>query len=333
MLKFCLALVLSVALLSLAVGCGGKAASEGGKKMRVVCTVYPVYDWARAVIGKQAGEVELVLLQKGSVDMHSFKPSAKDMMLLGQCDLFVYVGGESDAWAEAALAAQPNPRRRCLKLFDVLGEGVKAEAPVAGAQKHEHDHDHDHDHDGHHHGEEAELDEHVWLSLRHAERCCLALAKALGEADGVRAEEYRGNADAYAAKLRALDQEFQAMARSAKRKSAVFGDRFPFRYLADDYGLECFAAFQGCSAESEASFQTIKFLAEKADSLGVPCILRLEGTRNKIAETVVGSTRGRSLRILTLDSMQSLPEGEADAGPGYLERMRRNLEVLREALN
>ena len=149
MLKFWKALGLMLALLALAAGCGKKAATEGGKKIRVVCTVYPIYDWTRAIIGDQAGEVELTLLQKGSVDMHSFKPSAKDMMLLGQCDLFVYIGGESDAWAEQALKAQPNPRRRCLKLFDALGEGVKAEAPVLGAQKHSHEHgDHDkHDHD------------------------------------------------------------------------------------------------------------------------------------------------------------------------------------------
>ena len=312
------------------------SAANGGR-LRIVATTFPVYDWTREVLGDRLAETDLVLLQQSGTDLHSYSPSAADLRKIATCDLFVFVGGESDEWTERALAQPGKKGRRTLNLVKALGSAAKEEKIVEGME-HEHHHDeehghakkHDHDHDEDH--DEHEVDEHVWLSLRHAATLAKAIAAELAALDPANAAAYRANAATYRAKLGALDGEYAAVVAATKRKTILVADRFPFRYLADDYGLKYFAAFSGCSAESEASFKTVIFLAKKVDELQLPAILVLEGTRHKIAETVRRTTKNRDQRIVTLDSLQSVG-GEAAAKTRYLDVMRKNLAALKTALD
>ncbi len=332
-------------------GCGAKAEKP---RVKIVATTFPIYDWTLEVLGERLAETDLVLLQQSGVDLHSYSPSAADLRQVATCDLFVFVGGESDEWTERALAQKGNPRRRVLNLVKTLGSAAKEEKIVEGMEhehhhhdadghddhdkeahghdkKHDHDEDKDHDHDEHDH-DEHEIDEHVWLSLRNAATLVKSIAAELAALDPENAKTYRANADAYCAKLAALDGEYAKAVSGAKRKTILVADRFPFRYLADDYGLEYFAAFAGCSAESEASFKTIAFLAKKVDALALPVIVTMEGANHKIAETVRRTTQAKDQRILTLDSLQSTG-GEAAKTTRYLDVMTRNLETLKAALN
>ncbi len=181
------------------------------------------------------------------------------------------------------------------------------------------------------HGEEA--DEHVWLSLRCAQTLVRAVAGALCEADPDGAEAYRANAEAYAGALAELDARYADAVAGAAYDTVLFADRFPFRYLVDDYGLHYYAAFSGCSAESEASFATVMFLTQKVDELGLPAVLTLENAKTRIAETVVSATAAKNQRILSMDSLQGTTAADVAAGVTYLSVMEANLEVLREALN
>ena len=306
------------------------AAAEEGKKLNIVTTIFPVYDWILQAAGG-ADHAEITLLLDSGVDLHSYQPTASDMLKIASCDVFVYVGGESDKWVEDALKGSVNPGQIVISLLDALGEDVRAEELVEGMEHHDHEEDGDADED--HDREEEEADEHVWLSLRNAQKLTSAIAARLAEADPDHAEAYTANAAAYCERLAALDAQYAEVTGAAAHKTLLFGDRFPFRYLADDYGLAYYAAFSGCSAETEASFQTIVFLAQKMDELGLPAVLTIEGTSRKIAETVIRTTAGKNQKILTLDSMQSVTAADMQAGASYLSIMEKNLEVLREALN
>ena len=315
-------------------GCGQAKADK--PRVKIVATTFPIYDWTREVLGDRLAATDLVLLQQSGADLHSYSPSAADLRQIAACGLFVFVGGESDEWTERALAQNGNPRRRVLNLVKTLGSAAKEEKIVEGMEHEHHHHDakHDGDHDKHdddHDEHEHEIDEHVWLSLRNATVLVKAIAAELAAVDPDNAKTYRVNADAYCAKLATLDGEYAKAVSGAKRKTLLVADRFPFRYLADDYGLEYFAAFAGCSAESEASFKTIAFLAKKVDALSLPVIVTMEGATHKIAETVRRTTQSKNQRILTLDSLQSTG-GEAAKTTHYLDVMRRNLETLKAAL-
>ena len=381
-------------------GCGkavsssevGTSTTETEKPLKVVTTIFPEYDWVRQILGERAGNVELTMLLDNGVDLHSYQPTADDIIKISDCDLFVYVGGESDAWVEDALKEATNKNMKVINLLDVLKDTVKTEEAVPGMQAEE----------GHNHGvadfadsdvkdrdlsdwngewqsaypyildgtldpvmekkaesgtktaeeykdssamtgaeiademlehEEKEYDEHVWLSAKNAGTICNAIAAALEEIDPANKEIYAANAKSYQEKLSALDAEYQSAVDNAARKTVLFGDRFPFRYLVDDYGLSYYAAFAGCSAESEASFETISFLAHKVDELNLPCVLTIEGAKHKIAETIVQNTVEKNQKILTLDSMQSTTTTDVENGTTYLSVMEDNLDILKQALN
>lgn len=333
---FPLFLALAVAV-SLLAGCGKKNAAENGEsesdKLRVVATIFPGYDWVHQIMGDRAAAADLTMLLDNGVDLHSYQPTTDDIIKVFDCDLFIYGGSESDGWAENALKTAANKDIKVVSLLEVLGERVKTEEIVEGMQDadhaHAHDHEHEHDH-GHDHEEEA--DEHVWLSLKNAAVLVGAIADALQELDPDNKDTYAANAAAYIEKLSALDSAYQSAVDGAARKTVLFGDRFPFRYLADDYGLRYYAAFVGCSAESEASFETVSFLAKKVDELGLPCVLTIEGKNHKLAETIVQSTAGKNQKVLTMDSMQSMTSKDAANGATYLSVMEQNLSVLKEAL-
>ena len=317
-LALLLALWIPAAVLS---GCVPQDDSAASNKLNIVTTIFPAYDWVRKILGDETDRAEITMLLDSGVDLHSYQPTVDDIVKISDCDLFLYVGGESDGWVDDALKNAPNKERKVIRLLDVLGDSAKAEETVAGMQEEKHDHE-----------EEAEYDEHIWLSLKNAQVLVAAISEALQETDPARKDTYAANAAAYAEKLSALDGEYRAAVDSGKYKTLLFGDRFPFRYLADDYGLDYYAAFPGCSAETEANFETVSFLAGKMDALGLPCVLTIEGTQHKIAETIVQNTAQKNQQVLTMDSMQAVTANDASSGVSYLSIMEKNLSVLKKAL-
>lgn len=483
-----------------------KSGNSSSETIKIVSTIFPQYDWVRQILGDNADNAELTLLLNSGVDLHSYQPTVDDIVAISTCDMFIYVGGESDAWVEDALAAASNEDMVVINLLEVLGDAVVEEEIIEGME-HDHDHsheeidpdnigdrelsyyaedwvtienalnsgamdgyvqhnaeanetdfdsqmtafqthwasdypafeitenglvldgtavayryagyelivgddsvtvwygyeavdtmgvapkfiafndhtaesdDHDHEHEhedehdhekpshfhmrygdeslsalveiegwaptyflssmsneavaeamsGHSH-DEAELDEHVWLSLRHAQTLTTYIADKLGEVDPENSAVYTANANTYNGKLSALDAEYQSVVDSASIKTLLFADRFPFRYLVDDYNLDYYAAFSGCSAETEASFETIVFLATKINELRLENILVIESSDKSIAETVSENTNDKNQQILVLDSIQSVTSSGIASGATYLSAMESNLAVLEEAL-
>lgn len=325
------------------------AKAKKSEKLKVVTTIFPEYDWAREIIGDKASNVELTLLLGNGVDLHSYQPSIQDIAKISTADIFIYVGGESDGWVKDALKNATNKNMKVINLMETLGDKVKAEEIKEGMQaeeeeEHEHHHDddededdHDHeaeDHHHHHHDDEDEVeyDEHVWLSLRNAKILCAEISSVLCEKDPANAAAYKSNLAAYTARLDALDAKYATAVKAGSKKTILFGDRFPFRYLVDDYGLDYFAAFVGCSAETEASFETVIFLSKKVDELGLNSVLKIESGDGKIARTIVQNTKKKNAKVLTLDSIQSTTAKQAAAGTTYYKIMEENLKVLEEAL-
>ena len=483
-------------------GCGKIAALDGKKddsrQLSIVTTIFPEYDWVREILGNRMENVSLTMLLDSGVDLHSYQPTADDIVSISDCDLFIYVGGESDGWVDDALKEATNPNMRVINLLDVLGDGVKTEEAKPGMQAeegHHHGYSHFSDSDvrdrtlsdwtgswqsvypfledgtldevmkrkgengkktaeeyrkyyatgyqttvksividcragtmefvkngvsskavyqykgyqiydyasgsrgvryffetadedsgapryvqfsdhgiepgkaGHFHiysgndgfdalsqemehwptyypadltgdeireemleHEEKEYDEHVWLSLKNAEILCKAIAAQLEELDPEHRDIYSTNVSAYVEKLAKLDGRYKGTVEKASGKTVLFADRFPFRYMVDDYGLDYYAAFAGCSAESEASFETVSFLANKIDELELPCVLTIEGNHHRLAETIVENTRDKNQKILTLDSMQGTTAEDVKKGVTYLSVMEQNLNLLRESL-
>ena len=301
-----------------------KTTEDADKKLNIVTTIFPEYDWTRAVLGDRADDMNLTMLLDNGTDLHSFQPAVKDIMKVSSCDLLIYVGGESDQWIEDALESAQNKDMKTINLMEVLSDSIKEEETVEGMQESGH---------GHEDEDEKEYDEHVWTSLRNAEVVCDAIAETLEEMDPQNKEVYQSNAESYKEKLSTLDEKYQKTVDTAKQKTLVFADRFPFRYLVDDYGLSYYAAFSGCSAESEASFKTVTFLAGKVDELGVKSVLTMEKSDDRIAQTVIENTKEKNQKILQLNSMQSITSEEIADGVTYLSVMGDNLNILKEALN
>ena len=293
--------------------------SADDQKITVVTTIFPEYDWVQSILGDAKDNAEVIMLYDKGVDPHSFQPSAEDILKIASSDLFIYVGGESDKWVEDALKVTANDSMTVLKLMDVLNDNLKEEVITEGMQQEN--------------GmEEKETDEHVWLSIRNAEIICMSIEDAIETADPDNAEVYQKNLDEYILKLKELDEKFSAAVSAADKDTVVFGDRFPFVYLMDDYGIDYYAAFAGCSAETEANFETIIFLASKIDELGLDCILTIDGSDKRIAETVVNNTTDKDQEILTLDSMQSGASEDIENGVTYISVMESNLDILKKAL-
>ncbi|MBQ8687999.1 MAG: zinc ABC transporter substrate-binding protein [Ruminococcus sp.] len=321
--KFIPALLCLTLTAPLAAGCTKTPQSPGNSdKISVVCTIFPQYDWAKQVIGENEN-VDLTLLVDNGTDFHSYQPGTDDIVTISSCDVLVYVGGSADSWIEEALVNAANPDMIKLNLTEIMGGSLKTEACING----EEDHDHEHDH------EEAAYDEHVWLSLKNAMLFTNAISSAMCTADGEHAEIYQANAQRYFTELQEADAAFTETVQNAERQVLLFGDRFPFRYLTEDYGLTCYAAFPGCSAETDASFETIVFLAGKMDEHQLPAVCTIDGSDSNIADAVISNTADQNQNILTLNSMQSVSREQIDSGITYLSIMEENLAVLSEALN
>lgn len=307
-------------------GCGTPdAASRKGDKMSIVCTIFPQYDWVRQILGSQAEQAELTLLLTKQADLHSYQPTVEDILKISSCDLFIYVGGESDEWVKGALKEAANQDMITINLLETLGTAAREEEILEGMEEEKEE-------QGEEAHEEAAYDEHVWLSLNNAEIFCSAIAKALSSLDQDHQEEYQSNLTAYGEKLNSLDEEYHKAVAEASTKTLLFGDRFPFRYLTDDYGIAYHAAFPGCSAETEASFETIAFLAGKMDQLGLHKVMVTESADQSIARTIISNTEKKNQQILVLDSLQAVARAQADGTTTYLSVMESNLQILKEAL-
>lgn len=319
-------LFLLVLVLSCLTACGAGTAAIGASndgKIHIVTTIFPEYDWVRNIVGEEAENVEITMLLDNGVDLHSFQPTVDDILKISTCDLFIYVGGNSDKWVDDALREATNKNMIVIDLMDVLGDIVREEEIVEGMEAEEEDEEE----------EGPEYDEHVWLSLRNAEVLVQSISDAIQKIDPEHAEAYKKNTDSYLNQLNDLDDKYKDVVSGAKRDTLLFGDRFPFRYLVDDYGLHYYAAFVGCSAESEASFDTVIFLAKKVDELSLDAVLTLEGTNHKIAETIVQNTTSKDQKVMSVDSMQSTTSKDSLEGATYLSIMEKNLAVLKKALN
>lgn len=295
------------------------AKAKKNDKIKVVTTIFPEYDWAREIIGDKASNVELTLLLGNGVDLHSYQPSIQDIAKISTADIFIYVGGESDGWVKDALKNATNKNMKVINLMETLGDKLKAEEVKEGMQAEEEE-------------DEVEYDEHVWLSLRFAKILSTEIANALCEKDAANAAAYKANLSAFAAKLDALDSKYAAAVKAGSKNTILFGDRFPFRYFVEDYGLDYFAAFAGCSAETEASFETVIFLSKKVDELGLNSVLKIESSDGKIARTIIQNTKSKNAKVLTMDAIQSTTLKQAKAGATYLSIMEGNLKVIEEAL-
>ena len=337
---------LPILLASFLMGAGLSACSApslNNDKLEIVTTIFPEYDWTREILGKNPANAEVTMLLDNGIDLHSYQPTAQDLIKISDCDLFIYVGGESDEWVARALEQSTNKDMVVINLLESLGDKVKEEEVKEGMQEedeHDHGHDdhdhdeeeHDHDHDHEEEEEEVEFDEHVWLSLKNASAICETIEKGIEKIDPANASTYKENLASYKAKLNSLDTDYKAAVDASAIKTLVFGDRFPFRYMVDDYGLDYYAAFVGCSAETEASFETILFLAGKIDELGLHSVLTIEGNDHRIAETVVANTTDKNQKILTMNSLQSTTSRDVSNGTSYLTVMTENLNTLKEAL-
>ena len=301
-------------------GCAPKQ-QQNTTKLKIVATTFPQYDWIREIIGKDNTNVDLQLLMKNGGDLHSYQPTAGDIANIADANLFVYVGGESDEWVDDALKEKTNKEMKVVNMMQTLGDDIDEEEE--GLEKESEDHDH----------EEIEYDEHVWLSLKRAQKIVKAIADELGELDSTNAKKYQENAEAYIAKLAALDKSYESTVNTVKNKTWIFADRMPFHYLAKDYGITTYAAFNGCSTETNASFNTIVSLAKYADELGIKHIMTIEGSDKKLAKAVIENTTDKNQDILTLNSLQSVSQSDIDKGLTYYGAMEENLKVLAQSFN
>ena len=289
-------------------------------KVSIVTTIFPQYDWVRQLLGDKTENTELTLLVGNGVDLHSYQPSIQDVAKISTADIFIFVGGESDGWVKDALKNAKNKEMIVLNLIEILGDKVKEEEIVEGMEGEEEEEE-----------EEAEYDEHVWLSLKNAKVICEKITEALCQKDSKNAATYQNNLSEYLAQLDELDWVYSAVINNASKDTLIFGDRFPFRYLVDDYNLNYYAAFVGCSAETEASFKTVIFLANKMDELDSNYIFKIESGDDKLAKTIIQNSSKKNAQVLVLDSMQSVTSKQAEA-TSYIKIMIENVQTLQKGL-
>ena len=304
-----------------------KVTSEAEKK-KIICTIFPIYDWVREIIGDNTSSFDLTCLIDNGVDLHNFNPTAADIIDIQNSDMFIYVGGESDAWVSDVFDKVVEKNVLRINLLEVMGDRAKVEEIKEGME-HEHEEE---EHENEEHQHEEELDEHVWLSLKNAKYLCNVIKNNIIELDNANKNQYEANYNKYSELLNDLDNRFAKAADLDGGAVMLFGDRFPFRYLFDDYGINYYAAFSGCSAESEASFKTIIFLANKVDELKLKHILRIEGSNDKIAKTIIENTKSKDQDIIIMNSMQGVSLNEIKNGATYIGIMQENLNAFEKAL-
>ena len=314
-----MAVILAAGIAAAAVtGCGVKQEEPDDGKLKIVTTIFPQYDFVRAIAGG-TGAVNVRMLLSPGEEVHSYEPTPLDIKEIQNCDLFIYVGAENDVWVDRILENMGDKRPETLRLVD-LTETV-AEESVEGMME-EKGHDHEE-------SREEEADEHVWTSPVKAAEITEAIAQKMAELDPANADDYLANAQDYEAKILDLDAQFRQIAENAERKVLVFGDRFPIRYFAEEYGLDYFAAFPGCSSESEPSASTLAFLIDKVREEEIPVVFSIEFSNGNIARAICEST-GAVQR--TYNSCHNVTKEQMENGATYVSLMSENLEAVREAL-
>jgi zinc transport system substrate-binding protein len=282
-------------------------------KINVTTTNFPPYDFVRQIAGDK---VNLTMLLPPGAESHSFEPSPRDIITIQNSDIFIYAGGESDSWIDRILESMNTTNMEILAMIDMV-EAVEEEI-VEGMEE-------DDDEDE----EEGAYDEHVWTYPQNAILIVQAITNVLCESDSANAVFFRQNAAAYINELELLDAAFAEVVSDAKRKTIVFADRFPFRYFADAYGLTYFAAFPGCSTETEPSAATVAFLINKVRAEQIPIVFHIELSNERMADTISGET---GTKKLLLHSCHNITKRDFDSGLDYLEIMKTNIKNLREAL-
>lgn len=314
-------LALYITLLCLIVtlcGCTLPQSTTGsGEKLNIVCTIFPQYDFCREIAGESA---DVNLLIDRAVDLHSYEPTASDIVEISKCDVFITVGGVSDNWVDAALNASGNENMKVIQIMDYCTLLTETEEGIIQ----------EHEHDSHEEGHAEEYDEHVWTSLKNAQNIVAGLTDVLSELDPKNSEIFQENAERYIAQLKDLDHRYEEMIQTSQRQFLLFADRFPFLYLMNDYSLSWLAAFPGCSAETEASFQTMAQLISTVEEHNLPYVLTIDGSDKSVAEAVCRQTGAQSLE---LNSCQSITQKMIQEGITYIEIMESNFSVLKEALN
>lgn len=281
------------------------------EKLSVVCTDFPCYDFARQAAGDGA---DVAMLLKPGTEAHSFEPTPADIIAIGEADLFVYIGGESDAWADDILAGfDGDDAPATLRMMDCVTDLVEEEG--------EYHHDQ---------GDGPEYDEHIWTSPKNAAKMALAAGEKLAEIDPVNADQYWANAAAYATEIEGIDAEIAEIVANAARKTLVFADRFPFIYFVREYGLDYLAAFPSCTADTEPSAQIVMTLIERVVGEHIPAVYTIELSTQAIARTVAEET---GAQVLTLQSMQTVSQADFEAGASWVTLMRGNIEALKAGLN
>ncbi len=324
MKRIAAAVICLLLLLPCIIACSDRSDTEG---LTVVCTVFPFYDWAVNIVGDMDG-AEVILLIDNGTDAHSYQPSAEDIVRIRQADLVVYAGGESDAWIEEALSQSREKEGQALRLYDAEGVTLRhiSQESVLSAYEEEacEEHGHAHDH------EATDIDEHIWLSLGNAAACVRAMTEAFCIKDENNAAGYRNNAEEYLARLQSLRESYAGFAEQANGMTLLFADRFPFVYLAEEYGLGYLAAFRGCTTDTDADPDTIIRLARAADERGLSVIFVTESSDKALAEAVRRATAAKDQQIVSLDSLQSVTAADREAGVTYFSVMEKNLEILRQ---
>ena len=298
--------------------------SKSGEKISIVSTIFAPYDFIRQIVGDKA---EVSMLLPPGTESHSYEPTPQDIIKIQNCDVLVYVGGDSDAWLHEVLESMDTRKMKIIPLMDCV-EVVEEEIVEGMEDDHGHGEDEHHEEENHEHSEEHEYDEHVWTSPKNAKMIVQKISDAICGTDPVNAVAYKNNADAYIALLDELDAKFQAIVDNAARNTIIFGDRFPFRYFADAYGLEYFAAFPGCSTETEASAATVAFLIDKVKAEGIPVIFHVELSNQKMANTISEET---GANVLLFHACHNVTRDEMAQGITYIDLMNQNVENLKEA--
>ena len=317
-MKKLMALMLSL-IFTTGILCGCKSEKAGTldtEKINIVCTVFPAYDWINEIVGDKADKFSVTLLGSGG-DLHSFQPTAKDISLIYTCDLFIGVGGSTEQWIDEIKATDS---KKIIKMFDFLSE---EDFVLTSDDTVHHNHDHNHD--------ISEYDEHIWLSLRLAEKLVNGISDELCRLDFTNSGTYQANAASYCKKLKALDGEYQAVANASKDRIVVFADRFPFAYMMRDYDITTYAAFPGCSSDSDADFKVVTRLLEKVKSEDKSTVLVLENSNESVVAAINSSLTNRQVKAAVMNSCQITGSGSAD-GSDYIEIMKNNLEGLKVAL-
>ena len=312
------ALLLALTLAASLCGCADRQRAEDGR-LQVVCSVFPYYDFARQIGGD---DVDVTLLVAAGKETHSFEPTPLDVITLSQADVFLYNGGESEAWVDDILSAAGENIAVTLPLMPQVS--ALAEEWAEGMEGAHDEHDHEtHDSD------DIEYDEHVWTSPVLAKALCQAICDALCQADPAHQERYQARLADYLTQLDELDAAFREVVDAGHRRLLVFGDRFPLLYFCKEYDLDYRAAFHGCASDTEPSLATLKYLIDKVEDEKIPVVYTIELSSRKVADAIAETT---GARVLTFHSCQTVSRAEFDGGATYLSLMERNVEALREGL-